>query len=125
MDLLEQGADQGGVALLGGGQLGGEDLAALGIDREVEFAPAPPAALAMRLGQPLARAVHLQPGGVDHDVDGPGPLGLRQRAGERQAGAAPREGGVVGDADAQAEQGGQRAQQALGLPLERFHAGCP
>src|SRR3712207_7076919 len=40
-----------------------------------------------------AGAVHLQPGGVDHDVDGPAPLGLRQRAGERQAGAAPREGG--------------------------------
>ncbi len=35
MDLLEQGVDQGGVALLGGGQLRGEDLAAGGIDREV------------------------------------------------------------------------------------------
>src|SRR5918998_4960121 len=40
-NLIEQRADQGGVALLGGGQLGGEDLAAGGIDREVEFAPHP------------------------------------------------------------------------------------
>jgi hypothetical protein len=36
-DLIEQRADQGGVALLGGGQLGGEDLAAVGINREVEM----------------------------------------------------------------------------------------
>src|SRR3712207_7084874 len=43
-DLLKQRADQGGVTLLGGGQLGGEDLAAPGIDREVELSPAPPTA---------------------------------------------------------------------------------
>src|SRR3712207_6379088 len=36
MDLLKQGADQGGVALFGGGQFGGEDLAGAGVDREVE-----------------------------------------------------------------------------------------
>jgi hypothetical protein len=70
----------------------------------------------MLLGQPLAGAVHLQPSGVDHDVNRPTPLGLCQRAGERQAGTAPGEGGVVGHADAQAEQGGQRAQQPFGLP---------
>jgi hypothetical protein len=35
-DRREQRADQGGVALLSGGQLGGEDLAARGINREVE-----------------------------------------------------------------------------------------
>jgi hypothetical protein len=60
-DLLEQGADQGGITLFGGGQLGGEDLAARGIDRQVELAPGPPATLAMLLGQPLAGAVYLQP----------------------------------------------------------------
>src|SRR3712207_7357413 len=42
-DLIEQAADLRGVALFGGGQRGGEDLAAGGIDREVEFSPAPPA----------------------------------------------------------------------------------
>jgi hypothetical protein len=36
MDLREQGADQGGVTLLGGRQLRGKDLAAGGIDREME-----------------------------------------------------------------------------------------
>ena len=47
MDLLEQGADQGGIALFGGGQLRGKDLTAFGIDRVAEFhlavnhAPAP------------------------------------------------------------------------------------
>ena len=59
-DLLEQGADLRGVALLAGGQLGGEDLATVGIDRQVEFAPRPPATLAMRLGPPFAGAVYLQ-----------------------------------------------------------------
>ena len=53
-DLIEQRADQGGVALLGGGQLGGEDLAALGIYREVELTPAPPAMLGMLLDQVTA-----------------------------------------------------------------------
>src|SRR3954464_14577875 len=33
-DLIEQRADQGGVTLLDGGQLAGQDLAAVGIDRE-------------------------------------------------------------------------------------------
>src|SRR3954470_12598257 len=59
-DLIEQRADQDGVTLLDGGQLAGKDLAAVGIDREMEFAPGPLATLAMLLGQPLARAVHLQ-----------------------------------------------------------------
>src|SRR5918999_1152279 len=59
-DLTEQRADQGGVTLLDGGQLGGKDLAAVGIDREMEFAPGPLATLTMLLAQPLAGAVHLQ-----------------------------------------------------------------
>ena len=94
----------------------GKDLAAFGIDREMEFAPGPLATLTMLLGQPFAGAVHLQPGRVDHDVNRSRPLGLRQRTGERQAGAAPGEGRVVGNADGQTEQGGQRAQQPFGLP---------
>src|SRR5215203_4398215 len=59
-DLIEQRADQGGVTLLDGGQLAGKDLAAVGIDREMEFAPGPLATLTMLLAQPLAGAVHLQ-----------------------------------------------------------------
>src|SRR4051794_1885860 len=59
-DLIEQRADQSGVTLLDGGQLAGQDLAAVGIDREREFAPGPLATLAMLLAQPLAGAVHLQ-----------------------------------------------------------------
>src|SRR3954467_6406596 len=59
-DLIEQRADQGGVTLLDCGQLGGKDLTAVGIDREMEFAPGPLATLAILLGQPLAGAVHLQ-----------------------------------------------------------------
>jgi len=46
----------------------------------------------------------------------PARLGLRQRHCERQAGAAPRERGVVGHANVYTEQHGQRAQQPFGLP---------
>src|SRR3954467_13942138 len=38
-DLLEQRADLGGVALLAGGQLAGEDLASAAIHREVQLPP--------------------------------------------------------------------------------------
>lgn len=81
-DLPKQRADQGGIALLGGGQLGGEDLTAVGIDREMELAPGSLATLAMLLGQPLAGAVHLQPRRVYDDVNRTAPLGLRKRPGE-------------------------------------------
>src|SRR3954463_1220159 len=59
-DLIEQRADQGGVTLRDCGQLGGKDLAAVGIDHEMELAPGPLATLAILLAQPLAGAVHLQ-----------------------------------------------------------------
>jgi len=59
-DLREQGSDLGSVALLVARQLAGEDLAAVGVDREMEFAPLPPAALAVLRDQPLASAVNLQ-----------------------------------------------------------------
>ena len=36
MDPIKQRADQGGIALVGGRQLRGEDLAGAGIDREME-----------------------------------------------------------------------------------------
>src|SRR5713226_1915460 len=87
-DLLEQRANLGGVALVVGRELGREDLAGAGIDREVELAPGPLAALAMLLDQPLARAVDLHAGRVDHHVNGSARLCLRR--GERQPGAAPR-----------------------------------
>ena len=83
----------------------------------MEFAPRPLTPLAMLLDQPLARAVDLQPGRVDHDVHRPAArLYLRQRRGERQARTASRERGMIGHADAQAEQHCDGAQQALGLP---------
>ena len=74
---------QGGIAFFGGRQLRGKDFTALRIDREVELAPGPLATFTLLFGQPLAGAVHLQPGRVDHDMDRPCPLGLCQRTGER------------------------------------------
>src|SRR5215207_2775491 len=76
-DLLEQGADLGGVALVVARQLGREDLARAGINRQMKLAPGPLAPLAVLLDQPLARAVDLQAGRVDHDVNRPARLGPR------------------------------------------------
>ncbi len=56
----------------------------------------------------LARAADIQARRIDHHVRRP----ARLRLGQRQTGAAPRERGVVGHANAEAEQGHERAQQA-------------
>src|SRR5215207_907862 len=82
----------------------------------MKLAPSPLAPLAMRLDQPLACAVDLQPGRVDHDVNRPARLGSCQRRRERQARAAPGKRGVVGYTNTDIEQGRERAQQALSLP---------
>ena len=55
LDLVEQRADPGRVALVRGGQLGGQDVAAVGIDGEVQPAPAPARLAAVFLMKLLAR----------------------------------------------------------------------
>src|SRR4051812_2335166 len=82
----------------------------------MKLTPGPLAARTVLLRQPLARAVDLQPSRVDHDVNRPTRLGLRQRRSERQTRAAPGKRGVVRYTDAHPEQGRERAQQAFGLP---------
>src|SRR5215213_1695947 len=61
-DLIEQGANRGGIALIRGGQLRGKDLTAVRVDREVALAPDPMATFTMLFGQPFAGAVYLQAG---------------------------------------------------------------
>src|SRR4051794_5395065 len=56
-DLVEQGADLGGIPLLVARQLGREDLTSAGINGQMKLTPGPLAPFAMRLDQPLARAV--------------------------------------------------------------------
>src|SRR4051812_14463177 len=69
VDLIEQRADPGSVAVVRGGQFRGQDLAAVRIDRQMELPPSPARLAAVLLVQPLARPKHLQAGAVDHDVD--------------------------------------------------------
>src|SRR3954469_21870584 len=94
-DLIEQGADLGGVALLVARQLGREDFAGAGINGQMKLTPGPLAAHTVLLRQPLARAVDLQPSCVYHDVNWPTRLGSRQHRSERQVRAAPGKRGVV------------------------------
>jgi hypothetical protein len=53
VDLVEQRADQRRIAVVRGGQFRGEDLTAVGIDRQVELAPAPARLAAVLLVPPL------------------------------------------------------------------------
>src|SRR3954468_13605827 len=71
-DLVQQGADLGGVVFVALGQGGGHDPAGLGVHAEMELPPRPAPLGAMLLHQPLARAVELQPRAVDQQVHGAG-----------------------------------------------------
>src|SRR3954454_25383454 len=68
LDLVQQGADLGGVVFVALGQGGGHDPAGLGVPAEMELPPSPAPRGAMLLDQPLARAVELQPRAVDQQV---------------------------------------------------------
>jgi len=46
------------------------DLAAVGIHRQVQFSPATPGLCPTLFFQPLARAMDFQPGAVDQNVQG-------------------------------------------------------
>ena len=48
-----------------------DDLAAVGIQHQVQFPPSPTGLGTMLLLQPLAGAVDLQPDAVDEDMEGP------------------------------------------------------
>jgi hypothetical protein len=61
VDLLEQWADQGCIAVVRGGQLRGEDLSAVRIDRQMELSPAPARLAAVLLMQPFARPETFKP----------------------------------------------------------------
>src|SRR3954468_1213791 len=54
-DLVQQGADLGGVVLVAVGQGGGHDPAGLGVHAEMELPPRPASLGAVLLDQPLAR----------------------------------------------------------------------
>ena len=60
-DLVEQGTDQGGIAVLGGRQLRSEDLAAVGIDRQVQLASGPARLTAMLLWSQLPAPTTFRP----------------------------------------------------------------
>ena len=56
LDLVQQGADLGGVVFVAIGQGGGHDPAGLGVHAEMELPPRPAPLGAVLLDQPLARA---------------------------------------------------------------------
>src|SRR3954463_4193425 len=71
-DLVQQGADLGGVVFVAVGQGGGHDPASLGVHAEMELPPRPAPLGAVLLDPPRARAVELQPRAVDQQVHGAG-----------------------------------------------------
>src|SRR3954464_10050506 len=126
-DLVQQGADLGGIVFVAVGQGGGHDPAGLGVHAEMELPPRPAPLGAVLLHQPLARAVELQPRAVDQQVHGAGiaasaAIGtvaarLRPRHLQRLGPAA--QGGVVRHGGVEPEQADDGADQPFGLPVRQ------
>ena len=113
VDLVEQRADQGHVAVVRRGQFRGEDLAVVRIDHQVKLPPAPARLAAVLLVQPISGPEHLQPRAVDHHVDRA--ARLPQGGRDTQVGAAAREGRMVRHRQIQVEQVHDGTQHARGL----------
>ena len=95
-----------------------DDVAAVGIQHHVQFAPAPAGFDTMLFLQPLASAVDLQPCAIDQGVEGPFfrdaiivPLVRRSRFICTTA-----QGRVIGNGEMQPHQLQHRGQEAFGLP---------
>src|SRR4051812_33088057 len=128
-DLVEQGADLGGVVLAAVGQRGRHDPAGPGVHAQVHLAPGAAPLRAVLLHQPLARAVELQPRAVDQQVQGLGTAaGVVAVARPRAARLRPRhlqrlgpaaQGGVVRHGEVEPEQADDGADQPFGLPVRQ------
>src|SRR3954464_12436116 len=126
-DLVQQGADLGGVVFVALGQGGGHDPAGLGVHAEMELPPRPAPLGAVLLDPPRARAVELQPRAVDQQVHGAGIAAsaatrtvtarLRPRPLQRLGPAA--QGGVVRPGEVEPEQADDGADQPFGLPVRQ------
>src|SRR4051812_3427498 len=126
-DLVQQGADLGGVVLVAVGQRGGHDPAGLGVHAEMELPPRPAPLGAVLLDQPLARAGELQPRAVDQQVHGAGiaasaairPVAARLRPRHLQRLGPAAQGGVVRHGEVEPEQADDGADQPFGLPVRQ------
>jgi hypothetical protein len=66
--LIQQGLDMRSVVDVFVGQIKCDDLAAAGVNANMQFAPRAPLRGSMLFKQPFARATQLQPGAVDDQV---------------------------------------------------------
>ena len=113
-DLIKQGVDLGAVVDLLGCERGSDDLAAAGIQADVQLPPGPARLGAVFLLQPLARAAQAQSRAVDQQVQGFAvPARLRTRHLQRLGPAA--QGRVVRHTQLQPKQADDGTDQALGL----------
>jgi hypothetical protein len=109
----EQAFELAAVGSLARGQGMGVQRPGPGVHGQMQLAPDPALVRPVHAHLPLALAMHLEPGGVDGEVQGAAgwPRELRHRERRRPA----REGGIVRDLDRQPEQPRQIIEQALGL----------
>ena len=126
-DPVQQRRHWAGIALAAGRQGGGDDGVGRRVDRQVELAPGPPPAHAVFVAVPLAGAVDLQPGAVDHQGDRAIRQGGPQRW--RQECRPPADRRVIGNRQVNAHEVQQRSEQPLGLAQRLVkhqpdHEGC-
>ena len=69
VDLVEQEADERCITLIGGCQGRRQDLAGVGIDREMQLPPGPARLAALLFQVPFAGHEDLQASAADHDLD--------------------------------------------------------
>src|SRR3954447_5920913 len=112
IDPLEQGPDLGAVIGILVGQHRGDDVAGIGVRREMQHSPGPAPLGAVLLLQPLARAAELQPCAVHQQVHRLAPR-LWSRHLQRLGSAA--EGAVIRHREIEIEQLENGADQPLGL----------
>jgi glutathione S-transferase len=113
-DLTEQRIRHRGIVDFLPGHLNGDDLAAIGIDADVQLPPRPPAGRSVLFDQPFAGSAQLQPGAVHEQMQRAGCGPPRQRHFQRLP--PPAQCGVVRHRQIKPKQSDDGFDQPLGLP---------
>ena len=113
-DLAQQCASHRGIIDILPGHRDGDDLAAIGIDADMQLAPRPAAGRAVLFDQPFAGAAQLQTSAIHEQMQWAGTGSPERRHLQRLGSAAQR--GMIRHGEVKSEQSGDGADQPLRLP---------
>jgi hypothetical protein len=113
-DLVEQSVSHRGIVDIPAGHRDGDDLAAGGVDTDMQLPPGSAAGRSVLFDQPFAGATELQAGAVHQQMDRAGSGSPQLRHLQRLGPAA--QGGMVRYREVEPKQSNDGADQSLGLP---------